>query len=329
MPKRNCDSADRPVTGTILLSAPVRQCLSPALKWCLAPALTLTLAGCATPPYAIRQAPMPEESAEALQIEREISRIQAEDFERQGARPVGSDDVLGGLHVEAIVTRISRVTERPGLPYRAYLYEDRDPNAASLADGRIYISTGMLQYLAGRGSRADELAFILGHELGHTVAQHLVKRFHTLQQQQMLVSLVAAGASAASGSIGQEAGRFVVDAASLLADVAASGFSQNQELEADQFGIRYVMRAGYDPHAALDLLQDFARFETPSLFLRTHPYVTERRAQLARYLMETTHPVPVTVGGRIESLRRVQQLYPKESVSWRNLQQQIDALQNK
>ena len=133
-----------------------------------------------------------------------------------------------------------------------------------------------------------------------------------------------------------------MDATSLLQDVALSGYSQDQELEADQLGIRYVIRAGFDPKAALGLLDDFARFDNPSPFLRTHPYTAQRRADLVRYLEETQRqdsgagsaPVRQESGGRpagaVEEerrrLRQLQQLYPKGSVSWKNLQRQIDAL---
>ena len=296
---------------------------------------------------------MPDESADAVQIERAISAVQGQDFTRQGSRPVGPAESLGGLAVQPIVDRLSRVTERPGLHYRAFLYEDRDPNAAALADGRIYLSSGMVAYLAGRGAHPDELAFILGHELAHTVAQHLVKRYRTLQQEQALLALVAAGATAvtrnASAST-QQAGQLAMDAASLLQNVANSGFSQGQELEADQLGIRYVIRAGFHPQAALDLLQDFERFDTPWPFLRTHPYIAQRRADLERYLEDTgqlrrvpTPPPPVvpTTGtgvprsvlgsqpGKIRALRQVQSLYPKGSLSWQNLQRQIEALERR
>ena len=288
----------------------------------------LLLTSCATPEYAVRPTPMPEESAAALQIERTISAQQAKEFDQQGARPMREGESLWGFEVQRIVDRLSRVTERPSLHYRAYLYEDDDPNAAALADGRIYVSAGMLRYLASRGSRVDELAFVLAHELAHTVAQHLVKRYRTLQQQQLIMGLVSAGASAATRNAGpgvQQAGRLALDAASLLRDVANSGYSQAQELEADQLGIRYVIKAGFEPRAALALLEDFARFENPWPFLRTHPYVAKRREDLQRYVIETG----ALPDERITQLRDAQGLYPVGSVSWKNLQRQIEALERR
>jgi len=304
-------------------------------------------AGCATPQYAVRPTPTPEESAAVVQIEQATSAYQAQAFERQGARPIRTGEPLAGIEVQQLVERLGRMTERPALPYRAYLYRDQDPNAAALADGRIYLSTGMERYLSGRGGKPDELAFILSHELAHTAAQHLVKRYRLIQQQRLVLALVSAGASAltrTAGSGAPQVGELVLNVASLMQDVAASGYSQEQELEADQLGIRYVMRAGLNPTAALDLLQDFARFDNPWPFLRTHPYMELRRQYLAQYLHDagrlpptaasrTTppssgrQPSPSNASARLAHLRRVQQLYPHGSVSWQNLQRQIDELQ--
>lgn len=302
-------------------------------------ALLLTAAGCvATPQYAVRQAPAPDESASSVEIERKISAVQAEQFEQEGARPIGARERLWGFEVQALIDKLSQVTERPYLHYRVYLYKDKQPNAAALADGRIYISDGMLTYLAERGGRDDELAFVVSHELAHTVAQHLVKRYYHLQQQQVWLALAAAGAAAATrgASTGvQQASKLAVD---LIQQVSFNGYSQEQELEADQLGIRYVRKAGFDPSAALDVLQDFTRFEGAPVgsFLRTHPYSELRRAYLQRYLEESgwratpgsaaAAPSDASMAKR-QQLQRIQQMYPRDSVSWRNLQRQIDALE--
>ena len=118
MPKRSSGLANCPVSG-------------PMVPWGLTPGLALLLAGCATPQYAIRPTPAPEESAEALEIEREISAVQAEAFEQLGARRLGWNERVRGLDVQGAVDRLSCVTERPALHYRASLYADDDPNAVA------------------------------------------------------------------------------------------------------------------------------------------------------------------------------------------------------
>ena len=344
MPKPNSASADSKRSAISR-----QQSATQMFCWLLVTGYWLRAAGCATPQYAIRPTPVPEESASALEIERTISAYQAKEFEQQGARRIGAHEVLRGFEVQSLVDRLSRVTERPGLMYQAYLYPDKDPNAAALADGRIYISTGMINYLAERGGREDEPAFVLGHEIAHTVAQHLVKRYRALQQQQLLMALVAAGVGVATrgrSASAQQAGNVALDVASTLQDVHNSGFSQEQELEADQLGITYVIKTGFNPKAALDLMEDFSKFENPWPFLRTHPYSALRRQYLERYLQErgylqpqaaaredrvgrfsATSPPPLgQTQGRIQQLRDTQKLYPEGSVSWKNLQNQIDRL---
>ena len=302
------------------------------------------LAGCAAPEYAIRPTPVPIESPNVTQLERAISNEQAKLFERHRAWQPRRGQRLWGFDLQAIIDRISRVTERPNLPYRVIVTEDRDPNAAALADGRVYITSGMLNYLASRGSREGELAAIVGHELGHTAAQHLIKRMQMIQQRELIGTLVGVGTSLATRGASSQVGSILNDAVSLVNQTAISGYSQEQELEADQLGVRYMMRAGYDPHDALNLLDDFTRFESggpmiairgvpvPAPFLRTHPYTSLRRAYLARYLNESRvadKPASTASTDLDEARRRLreaQKLYPPTSQSWRNLQRQLDAL---
>jgi hypothetical protein len=98
------------------------------------------------------------------------------------------------------------------------------------------------------------------------------------------------------------------------------------------------MRAGFRPEEALEMLKDFARFDAPVAFLRTHPYATTRQEYLSRYVAEIAQPeVSVAIPApstrmqelkrRTHELRQIQKLYPRGSVSWQNLQRQIDALQ--
>ena len=310
----------------------------------------LLVSGCAAPQYAVRSLPVPDESAWVRGLEQTISAYQARELQREGVRPVWRGERLFGFDLQQTVDRLSRVTERPTLAYRVFLLYDKAPNAVALADGRIYLTTGMLNYLASRGgpvkSRSDfqdlvpdppaflrkqeggsrgresELATIVGHELAHTVAQHLVKRYQQLQKQQLLMTVVGLGAAVAArgaGADAQQMGQDAQDIAGLISDVAATGYSQEQELEADQLGVRYCLRAGYDPRAALELLQDFARFDTPSPFLRTHPPTERRLEDLERYLTSLD-----------EDRRRLldaQKLYPVGSQSWKNLQRQLEELE--
>ena len=280
------------------------------------------------PAYTIRPPPVPVESPQVREFERAISDVQARELERHGVRIIRPGERLWGFDMNRLVQRLNRVTERPSLVYTVRLIPERDPNAAALADGRVYLTSGMLRYLASRGSHESELAFIVGHELGHINAQHLLQRYQYLQRQNLVAGLVELGLAMATRQGGQAAqgmGTLARDAVTLVNDLTASGYSQQQELEADQLGIRYCLKAGYDPQAALAMVEDFKRFDVATPFLRTHPY-TELRAQ---YLRQYLHDVAAQAVSRDEQRRRLreaQRLYPSGSVSWQNLQKQLDAL---
>ena len=290
--------------------------------------LALACAGCAIPEYALRPEPAPIESAEVHEFERQVSAVQARDLERRGARTIRPGERLWGFDIDRIVQRLSRVTERPSLVYTVRLIPERDPNAAALADGRVYLTNGMLHYLASRGSRESELAFIVGHELAHINAQHLLQRYQYLQRQSLVAELVGLGLAVATreaSGTAQQLGVLARDAVTIVNDLAISGYSQQQELEADQLGMRYCLKAGYDPQAALTMVEDFKRFDRPTIFLSTHPYTELRAEYLRRYLQDLKGRAG-SLEDQHRQLRQAQRLYPPGSVSWQNLQKQLDAL---
>ena len=254
--------------------------------------VTMALAsGCVTPQYALRPTPTPVESSDVIALEQRISAEQAQALVKNHPLVDGSYATSRGLDIPAVLGRVVAVSERPNLRYRVFMTQDPDPNAAALADGRFFITMGMLDYLHGRGARPDELAFILGHELGHTTAQHLVKRLQQIQWTSTLTNLAGAaisgiatrGASAGS-AVAQQAGQWGPLVSQVVGNVYISGYSQGQELEADQLGARYAIKAGYDPRAGIALLQDFERFDVHGLYLSTHPYSARRATDLERFL---------------------------------------------
>ena len=74
------------------------------------------------------------------------------------------------------------------------------------------------------------------------------------------------------------------------------------------------------------LVEDFKRFDVATPFLRTHPY-TELRAQYLRQYLRDLAAQAVSRDAQRRGLREAQRLYPPGSVSWKNLQKQLDALE--
>ena len=272
-------------------------------RWWLAGIALVT--GCAMTQYAIRPTPVPDESSNVVALERQISTIQANQLEQKNTILDPAAAKAKGYDLTAIVERLVRVTERPGMFYRVYLLSDSDPNAAALADGRVYVTMGMIDYLAWRQAPEDELAFVIAHELAHTNAQHLVKLYRQLQWSGFLstaagtIAISALSHGVSSGQVSVSTAQPVYDVTMLLTNVIAqihlSGYSQEQELEADQLGLRYLLRAGFEPEAAIRMVEDFQRFEVPGTFFSTHPYMA-RRAEDLKHFLDDARANPALLG---------------------------------
>ena len=110
------------------------------------------------------------------------------------------------------------------------------PNAFALPGGHIYITRSLIDLCE---EDADEIAFVLGHEIGHVVRQHVLDRFITKSTIGMIGRLGAAGGVA--GSLVKN----------MLSSLVSSAYNQDQELEADRFGAAIMRSAGYDDTAAV------------------------------------------------------------------------------
>lgn len=177
------------------------------------------------------------------------------------------DDPLIQKRVEDIGRKIASVSDRKEIDYHFYVLEDEEVNAVSLPGGFVYVNKGLVDKVA----TDDELAGVLGHEVGHIVARHSIKKLQALQGYSILRILIAVAPQ--SGQAGN------------AADAAFSelllGYAREDELLADQLGTRYAKLAGYDPHhmiTFLERLQSDNRRKPlrPKSYFKTHPYVPDR-----------------------------------------------------
>ena len=172
--------------------------------------------------------------------------------------------------VQSIGQRLAQVSDRQDVTYRFGVIQEKTPNAFTLPGGTIYVHTGIL-------SRAteDELAGVIAHEIGHVAARHVAKHL-----QADLGFAVALGLAQAAG-VGPESAR-VADS---LYGLFSNGFSRQDELEADRLGIRYMKRAGYDPHGLVSFFKKLQAEEPESalehalVWQSTHPLTSERIAR--------------------------------------------------
>ncbi len=184
--------------------------------------------------------------------------------------------------VERIGASLAAQSERPGLPWTFRVLDDPMVNAFALPGGYVYVTRGLLGHL----SSEQELAAVLGHEIGHVTARHGVV--------QLRKSRVAA-ASVGMFRVIDPNLRHVGGIAANTAVLALLKHSRDDEYEADSLGVRYTERAGFEATATvgvLDLLMRVSQTEQSNSmpdWLSTHPDPGLRRDRVRSM---TKGPIP-------------------------------------
>lgn len=136
--------------------------------------------------------------------------------------------------------------------FRVALLNSSVNNAFAIPGGYIYTT----RQLVGLMNNEAELAGVLGHEVGHVAARHSQRRQQAAQRNSILgaIGSVLSGVLLGNSGLGQAVGQGIQQGSQLL----TLKFSRTQELEADQLGQQYLVRAGYDPHAMATVLASLA-----------------------------------------------------------------------
>ncbi len=156
------------------------------------------------------------------------------------------EDLLA--YVREVGNRAARVSHRPDLEYTFTIIDSPEINAFALPGGYVYVNRGLLGFMNSEA----ELAAVLSHEIGHITARHAVQQqargriAQTAATVGVFVTTVATG----SGYVGSQ----ISEVASIWAQSGLSGFGREYELEADSLAAEYLVKAGYDPTAMIDVI---------------------------------------------------------------------------
>ncbi len=142
--------------------------------------------------------------------------------------------------------KLAADSERPHLPWTFRVVDDPVVNAFAIPGGFIYVTRGLLGNLTSEA----ELAAVVGHEIGHVTARHSVEQ---MSRQQLAQIGLLAGAIA-SPEFAQYAGL-----AETGLGLAFLKYGRDDERQADDLGLRYLVRHGYDPREMPPVFATLAR----------------------------------------------------------------------
>jgi predicted Zn-dependent protease len=199
-------------------------------------------------------------------------------------------------YVDELGKRLAAKSERPSLPWAFKVVDDPAVNAFALPGGYIYVTRGILTYLRSEA----ELVAVLGHEIGHVTARHAASQ---MSKQQLAMGGLIAGMA-----VKPELQRFGGLAQQGLGLLFLK-FGRDDENQADELGLRYMTREGYDPRemlAVFGVLDRVTRAEGGGRmpdWLSTHPSPENRLRRIQGQITATA--AAGTVVNRAAYLRQL------------------------
>ncbi|MGH7887450.1 MAG: M48 family metalloprotease, partial [Candidatus Binatia bacterium] len=163
---------------------------------------------------------------------------QYDEFAKQGDI---YDDPAWQAYVQQIGDRLVSYSSEPNREFHFIVLDSADVNAFAMPDGYIFVYRGLIAYLESE----DQLAGVIGHEIGHVVLHHQSRRSGT-QAIGKVVGFVGAVATGQSQ---------LMDVANQYTAEKVSGYGREMELEADKEGGELLAKAGYNPFAMIEVIQ--------------------------------------------------------------------------
>jgi len=186
-------------------------------------------------------------------------------------------------YINVLGDSIARLTNRRDLDWQFFIVDSKEVNAFAVPGGFVYVNRGLIE----RADQMDELAGVLGHEIGHVVRRHTVKQMEKAQGANVGVTLACVLTSICNSQV---AGAAI----NVVGGAVFARFSRQDEAQADQEGFDNVVRAGVSPVGMVTMFRKLLeeRKARPgaveSMFL-THP-LEEDRIQAVQALINQIPP---------------------------------------
>lgn len=172
--------------------------------------------------------------------------------------------------------RLRKLTDehvkQEGYVFDFKVYLNPEVNAFAMADGTIRIYSGLMDMMDD-----GELLFVIGHEMGHVMKDHVRKKLRVAYAAQA----VRKGVASINGGVGEIARSQIGGFAEKL---LTAQFSQQEEREADDYGLDFLAKTGMEPAAAISALRKLALLGNNHSFLSSHPAPGKRAERLEAQL---------------------------------------------
>jgi predicted Zn-dependent protease len=213
----------------------------------------------------------------------ELDQMGAASFEQQKSEVPVTGDASTSAYVECISKAIvAQLPEGQRDGWEVLVFDSPQVNAFALPGRKIGVYAGLLQV----ATTQDQLAAVIGHEVGHVLARHGNERVSQVTLAQMSQAAVAAAVQ--SSDMSSETGQLVMAGFGMGAQYGVlMPFSRSHESEADVIGLDLMARAGFDPEASVTLWQRMSAAsggEAPPEWASTHPSNESRIANLRSHM---------------------------------------------
>jgi predicted Zn-dependent protease len=200
---------------------------------------------------------------EMIRAERDYGQECAREFAKQFS---GNGSRTDQAFVSDIGSKLADAVQDPRREFRFAVATSTLVNAFALPGGFVFI-TGSLLDLCGHDR--NQIAFFLGHEIGHILRGHAKDHLAANAFLNAVITRLPA-------------------AGQMLRQVLSKGYSRTLELEADRDAVRLAAAAGFDAGASIDALKRLEQVspDAPGLgeYLSSHPRISERVKELQKYV---------------------------------------------
>lgn len=228
-----------------------------------------------------------------LTSETKVAEMTIAAFEQMKSQMKVSSDPVYTEMLRNVGERISQQVfwDMPLAEWEFVVFDQREVNAFAMPGGKVGVFEGLFQIV----KTEDELASVVAHEIAHVTARHTHER---ITQQMMLngagqalgVASVLAGPAALGSGVYVNTTGMIMGIYGMGAQGAAEAWDRDKEGEADRIGIMYMARAGYNPEAAIAVMERMVELESATAqggsYRSTHPSSVERLDALHGYLAD-------------------------------------------